>query len=282
MTPVDLSLPLDRDRHVSAFHLGYCQILPRLRVARGGSVNVDEITFVPHAHCTHTETIAHLARSEYTPSDLDPFGSIPLVMDAVLIEVAPRQLSSEQEALLEHQGPPGQQACLYPYELGDWVIPADTLPAFLKDLDDTSALIVKALYPSPPYRDYTGTNPPYFTLAWVHQLCQSYPNISHVLTNLPSLDKESSPCHVHRVFFRHDTHFAALDGQLVQAKQQGDAPRIKDLIQDLRPYFTRTITELCHFPSHPDLVHGARLRLNLQFIRINGSDALPSRPVVYR
>ncbi len=68
--PLDISIPLKGDAsNVNAWYLGSPNITPvvidgeTISVAEGAVVNFNTITFNPHAHGTHTETVGHITES---------------------------------------------------------------------------------------------------------------------------------------------------------------------------------------------------------------------------
>ena len=71
--PLDISIPLKGDvSNVNAWYLGAPKIEPEvfdgdiISVAEGASVNFNTITFNPHAHGTHTETVGHITEEAYS------------------------------------------------------------------------------------------------------------------------------------------------------------------------------------------------------------------------
>jgi len=137
-----------------------------------------------------------------------------------------------------------------PYRLanGDQVVTAAQLQPLLL-VPPPEALIVRTGVSADPPRDFSGTNPPYFTPEAMELLVQH--GIVHLLTDLPSLDREDDggALRAHRAFWQY-------------------------------PYATRleaTVTELLAFP--PTLPDGEYL-LELHILNLH-SDASPSKPVLY-
>ncbi len=70
--PLDLSIPLRGDAtNVNAWYISHPKIAPEIfdtdiiSVAHGAAVNFNTITFNPHAHGTHTETVGHITKESY-------------------------------------------------------------------------------------------------------------------------------------------------------------------------------------------------------------------------
>jgi kynurenine formamidase len=223
--PIDLSFPIvDGAAAPRAFHLPLPRIAPvRLpdfagAVVEGSSCNCDIVELVPHGATTHTECIGHLTAER-----------IPLyhclqryLFWAQLVTVVPQRLGN-----------------------GDAVITAAQLQALLL-LPPPEALIVRTGQGQP--RDFSGTNPPYFTPEAMELLVHY--GISHLLTDLPSLDREDDPTlRAHRAFWRYPA-----------------APRME-----------ATVSELLRIP--PAVPDGEYL-LELQILNLH-SDASPSKPVLY-
>ncbi len=71
--PLDISIPLrGDDSNVNAWYLSHPTITPEvvdnqtISVTEGAAVNFNTITFNPHAHGTHTETVGHISEKLYS------------------------------------------------------------------------------------------------------------------------------------------------------------------------------------------------------------------------
>ena len=71
--PLDISIPLKGDiSNVNAWYIDPPIIKPEIfngntsSVKEGASVNFNTIVFNPHAHGTHTETVGHISKKEYS------------------------------------------------------------------------------------------------------------------------------------------------------------------------------------------------------------------------
>jgi len=131
---------------------------------------------------------------------------------------------------------------------GDAVITAAQLQSVLLQ-PPPEALIVRTPLSDGRPRDFSGTNPPYFTPEAMELI--AHQAILHLLTDLPSLDREEDggELQAHRAFW-----------------QYPHAPRME-----------ATVTEMLSIP--PALPDGEYL---LQFHILNlHSDASPSKPVLY-
>lgn len=202
-------------------------------IAEGGVVNFRDVYFNPHGHGTHTESVAHIKR------DMKP--SIAETMKqywytARIGSIAPQVYNGPE---LNHLKP------------GDQVIMPEQIAPLLEG-PEYSAIIIRTLPndSSKLSRNYSDTNPPYFHPDGLLAMRQA--GILHLLTDLPSVDRESDAGLLlgHRAWW-------------------GDAPNT---------YTGRTITEMIFVPD--GLEDGLYL-LNLQVMPLE-NDSAPSNPVVYR
>jgi arylformamidase len=227
---IDISIPIGRQEGPNAFHLTKAQYqvveAPGFTgsVARGGSCNCENIFFNPHGDGTHTECAGHVAAEKiYINNVLKQF-----FFTARLITLTP---SSRVEGRI-----------IEPYQVKK---------ALAEEHSPFDAIIIRTL-PNPSSkktRDYSGTNAPYFDVR-----CMDYFNsigIKHILTDLPSLDKED-------------------DGELKAHKAFFGYPQQWNL--------EKTVTEMIFVP---DEVKDGSYLLNLQISSFE-SDASPSKPVLYR
>ena len=248
-SPIDLAIPLDfNGEQPHAFGL------PRAvahaaegggfigDTRRGGSCNCETVTFNPHGSGTHTECAGHVTRERVAVADAL---SEPLV-GCTLITVAPVPAT--------HGDPAGALA-------GDRVISREAIQERLVELGERPAGLLRALVirtlpndASKRSAEYTGTNPPYLTLAAVHLLREL--GVEHLVVDLPSVDREDDggALSAHRIFFGVDDDRAL-----------GDPAGAR-----------RTITEMAYVPE--SAADGAYL-LNLQ-VPAFMLDAAPSRPLL--
>jgi kynurenine formamidase len=188
--------------HLTAFALGVPE-RKSLYSLQDGSCMCEGIEFVPHAHCTHTETVHHIQeRHEF--ASLDVIRDIPLLQDCLVLDY--HSLSSGE----------------------------------IEKDESVGAVIVKFGL-SLPFPD----SPPHFRKDDMRALINSFPNASHLLCDLPSLDgKDDAMLTCHHIFFA--------------AHPRG------------------TVTEMCNL-KHVD---AGMYKLCLAPLIINGSDAHPSRPLL--
>ena len=166
--PIDISIPLRAHKdNVNAWYLPPPVIAPVKdgsftgSVAEGGPVNFNSISFNPHAHGTHTESIGHITREFYSINDtLKQFFFM-----AELITVAAEKLGDD-DVISEKQ---------IRHALGD---------------KTPEALVIRTLPNSKEKlsRQYSNTNPPYLTAAAAVYLREA--DVKHLLIDLPSVDKE--------------------------------------------------------------------------------------------
>ena len=71
--PLDISIPISNGAsNVNAWYIGPPKIEPEvfdediISVGNGASVNFNTITFNPHSHGTHTETVGHIVKEKYS------------------------------------------------------------------------------------------------------------------------------------------------------------------------------------------------------------------------
>lgn len=163
----DLSVGLfDPERWVRAWY----QDAPSLKAVemegfvgstdKGSPVNFKNIHFNPHAHCTHTETFAHISSDVHPISDL----SFPLLMKALVVTVTPKKSGGDE-----------------------WLLPDEVIwPASKENVE---ALVIRTgLLQDRINRDYSQSNPPYLDLSWAPVLKEW--GVRHLLIDLPSVDKE--------------------------------------------------------------------------------------------
>lgn len=190
----------------------------------GASVNCYSISnFVPHSSMTHTESIGHID-SKITPiSDIIPH--IPVLMPCLLVSVTP-SLASSGDLVLDDK-------CI-----------AEELYKMDSIVDPIDAIMIRTLPNSGKNRDFSGTNPPYFTESGIQYIIEKI-NPKHLLVDLPSVDREDSKSLL--------AHKKFLDREVYA-----------------------TITELCFIP---DEIHDGSYVLNLQVLKMS-TDCSPSRPVL--
>lgn len=190
------------------------------KVASGGSANCEWIQFCAHGHTTHTECVGHLTPERNSVNKLIKSG----YYTACLADVEPEIIA------------------------GDLVITADSLAqAYLLSTD---AVVLRTVTEgSKAGRNWSGTNPPYFTADAMQFLVDR--GFKHLLTDLPSVDREEDggALSAHHVWWNYPA--------------------------EVRSHCS--ITELILVPD--SLPVGLYL-LGLFFMPVE-SDAAPSRPVLY-
>jgi kynurenine formamidase len=167
--PLDLSIPLTgKTTNVNAWYIDHPKIEPQvmdgeiISVAEGAVVNFNGITFNPHSHCTHTETVGHITEKVYSINEhLKQFFFL-----AEVITVAPEKLGD------------------------DYVISKKQLQ-FAIGNKKRDAIVIRTM---PNTRDkfsrqYSHTNPTYLTEDAAILLKNK--GVKHLLIDLPSVDKES-------------------------------------------------------------------------------------------
>lgn len=211
---------------------------------RGGSVNFEEYSIIPHCNGTHTECVGHITDKRI--SVLNCLKDV--VIDAVIISVQPDEKD------------------------GDLIIPRSLVETAISgsrkaltnvratDTEVSSALIVRTLPndDSKLTREYGESFvPPYFSAEAMEYMVEC--GFKHLLVDMPSIDRifDGGKLLNHRIFWN-------------------VAPGSRELNANSR--VNSTITELIYVPN--EVADGEYL-LNLQIAPF-ASDAAPSRPVLLR
>ena len=228
--PLDLSIPITgNSNNVIAWYLDPPIIKPFEKdgwiasVDKGAAINFNNIQFNPHGHGTHTETVGHIIEeTHYINDHLDRF-----FFFAEVITVAPEKINE------------------------DWIISKKQIQ-FALGGKKRDAIIIRTL---PNTRDkfsrnYSHTNPTY--LSEEAAIFLKNKGILHLLTDLPSIDKEKD------------------NGELLAHHAFWDT---KGKIRK-----NATITELIYVSNK---IKDGTYFLNLMIAPFN-NDASPSKPVLYR
>ncbi len=227
----DISLPLeDGERSSRCFYAPFLQISPVVAgnftgsIKAGAPVNFMDLRINVHGNGTHTECVGHISDGDYTMDTwLNTF-----MFPCMLISVYPEKQPD-----------------------GDRVITADGIREALAGKHIPPALAIRTLPNSEDkmWRNYSGSNPPYFQQEAMSLIAES--GVNHLLTDLPSVDREEDGGKLlaHHAFWFHN-------GQIRHSS---------------------TITELIFVKN--EIIDGLYV-LNLQFLKLC-MDASPSRPVLY-
>lgn len=224
--PIDLSIPVGRTQSPNAFYLsapGYKVVESGGfvgDVTRGGSCNCEDIIFNPHGNGTHTECAGHISKEKIFINDVLKNFFFP----ALLLSVEPGN-NEINAASIKHKWP--------------------------DDKIKYEAIIIRTLPNNDEKRtrNYSGTNPPYFSADAIEFINSK--GIKHLLTDLPSLDKED-------------------DGLLLAHHSFFGEPHKWNL--------EKTVTEMI-FAA--DNIQDGFYLLNLQICAFE-SDASPSKPILYK
>lgn len=234
--PIDISLPLsNNEKNPIAWYIEKPQIEPVRfgswigSVQNGATTNFNNILFNPHGHGTHTECLGHITKDFYSINQsLKNFFFL-----AQLVTIQPESIEE------------------------DWVITKNQLQKVLNN-SNPEAFVIRTLpnEQSKTSKNYSHSNPPYLNEDAAVFLRQN--QISHLLIDLPSVDKEKD------------------EGKLLAHKAFWNVKDTTNVNLDAR--FNATITELIFVPNHiPD----GNYLLNLQFASFE-NDASPSKPVLYK
>lgn len=167
--PLDLSIPINPNPNlnVNAWYIDS----PKFKVveldgwvgstARGGDVNFNTITFNPHSHCTHTETVGHILTGDYSINRaLKTYFFL-----SELISVYPKNIG------------------------GDLIITKSEIKSKICNTEIKS-LIIRTLPNNEikKNKNYSHSNPPYLEEDAAIYLREI--GINHLLIDLPSVDRE--------------------------------------------------------------------------------------------
>ncbi len=231
--PLDISIPIQHGANNPSCYGADAVVFETIRtndfvgsVREGGSVNYQKLQMTPHGNGTHTECVGHIIDnpSSTINKTLTQFHHV-----AELITVRPSLQAN-----------------------GDKVITLSSLREKLNASAIAPALVVRTLPNGidKTNRQYMNTNPPFFEKEAIVWMVQH--NIQHLLTDIPSVDKEKD------------------DGKLSAHHAFWNT---QGAIRD-----TSTITELIYVSN--DILDG-RYLVNLQIISLE-MDASPSKPVLYK
>ena len=233
---IDISLPMGKAGS-KAWHVEDVTIEPVRSgsfvgsIEAGSPVNFMNVSFNPHGNGTHTECISHISRNSLTVNDLlkDAF----LLCSVISIDPV---TATEDDGVVKS---------------GDRVIMPGQIEAHIDALQGSDAVAIRTLPNSDSKIDrvYSGTNPDYFHSDSIRLLVDH--GIDHILTDLPSLDREE-------------------DGGLVSSHHAFWG------LPD-KPHIHRTITELIYIQ---DQIRDGLYLLNLQVAPF-AMDASPSRPLLF-
>ncbi|WP_178986754.1 cyclase family protein [Winogradskyella helgolandensis] len=166
--PLDISIPITgQPNNVNAWYVDSPKIVPEIidgetiSVADGAAVNFNTITFNPHSHGTHTETVGHITEKVYSINQyLKQFFFL-----AEVVTVAPEKLGE------------------------DYVISRKQLQFALGN-KKREAIVIRTMPNTREKhtRQYSDTNPTYLLEEAANYLKSK--GIKHLLIDLPSVDKE--------------------------------------------------------------------------------------------
>jgi hypothetical protein len=257
-SPIDISIPL---RFNSAQPNVY-DVDPALSKAceygefigdtrRGGSVNFEQYTFIPHCNGTHTECVGHVTDQRIFVKDCLK----EVFSEALLITLQPENAINSSET--------------YPFDLAgtDQFITRkqliDAIEVLRNKTDsgrlltDTSSLVIRTRPndDSKLTRSYGKEIPPFFSNEAMDFIGEKY---KHLLVDLPSIDRiyDGGKLSNHRIFWNLEPN----------GMEIAPATRVES-----------TVTELIYVPEQ---IEDGGYLLNLQITAFE-SDATPSRPVLF-
>ena len=173
--PIDISIPL-HPNGPRAWYVDKMTIEPVMTdrftgsVAKGGAVNFRNISFNPHGHGTHTETVGHINNEIVSINKtLNTFFFL-----AELVTISPKPFAGKEEEFVKH---------------GDAIITKEDVEKALGQ-KKCEALVIRTIPNTDEKlsKNYSNTNPVYFepeALSFIREK-----GIRHLLTDLPSVDRE--------------------------------------------------------------------------------------------
>lgn len=189
--PLDISIPLD-ENSTTAWYVDHANIQPVRgdgfvgKVAEGGNVNFNSISFNPHGHGTHTECVGHI-----TPE----FHSINQTLqefhfDALVITVDPIIYKGKSTDWRNE---------------GDRIITREQLVKLLESKTIPTALIIRTRpnTANKLTKNWSQTNWPFLDEAAAAYIAEL--GIKHLLIDLPSVDREfdGGILLAHKAFWRY-------------------------------------------------------------------------------
>jgi len=211
---------------------------------RGGSVNFEQVKFIPHCNGTHTECVGHITHERISVNDCLKNAFVL----ANLITVLPEMANETNE--------------IYSFELNgnDKIITKKALEISLQNVGkmNAKALIVRTL-PNDEIKlsqTYLEEIPPFFSNDAMKFIVDS--GIEHLLCDLPSIDRifDDGKLSNHRIFWN---------------VEQGSFEISADSFKN------HTITELIYVPNE---IKDGNYLLNLQIAAFQ-ADASPCRPILF-
>jgi kynurenine formamidase len=227
--PIDIGITPDVTNNLNCFFAPELTISPYKNASFigdtrfGSPVNFMNIHCNPHGNGTHTECVGHISEERFNLPDCQHDFHFVAFLTSVIPEIQPN---------------------------GDQAITPSLLDS-LKLQKGTKGLIIRTLpnEENKKQRQYSGTNPPYFTKEAIDWIVSK--EMEHLLVDLPSIDKEQD------------------EGKLLAHKSFWQFPH------DTRK--NATITELIYVP---DGITDGYYLVNLQYYPFP-MDASPSRPLLY-
>lgn len=169
--PIDISMSFRaEERATRAWYIDPLKIEPvRLgdwvgEVKQGAGVNFMNISFNPHAHGTHTESLGHISKEKHSVNSCFKRYFFLAELITLLPTVEPN---------------------------GDRVITAHQIRQSLDPASKPEALVIRTLGNGPGklYTNYSNTNPPFLKKEAIEFMNSI--GIEHLLIDMPSIDRES-------------------------------------------------------------------------------------------
>ena len=174
-TPIDISIPVDPNGSITAWHLEKATF----KIVRegsfigsvkdGGHVNFRDLYFNPHSHCTHTECCGHITKDVSSINQQN----ISIFCKAILITIKPIEIINKET------------------KQKDYVVDLSHFNEHKKNIKGHEAIIIRTLPNSNNKcnKNYSDSNPCYLDPNIIELL--NIHSIKHLIVDLPSVDKEN-------------------------------------------------------------------------------------------
>eukprot|EP00466_Bigelowiella_natans_P018414 jgi/Bigna1/91617/estExt_fgenesh1_pg.C_1090026 len=290
------------------------------RVTEGSSVNVDLLCLCVHGNGTHSECIGHITRDRITIQQIGWRPDFLPALLISIRPLRFRDCCKEEEETYSSKSN-GDDWVLSRAAIKRAIHACTSgLRWWSKDHDCVQALLVRTIPPldnedktvlpkdetARRSHCWSNTNPPYFTKE-AAEFIASMSSLRTLAVDLPSVDREDDggALIAHRAIFSHlpdgeiskdkkeqesigekeeeDDDEGKTKAELVTRKLSSSSSLEKDdlSLKNMGCQQRRLITESCSFPS-PETMEDGFCCLSLQLAPIENTDAVPSRPLLYR
>ena len=226
-------------------------------VAQGGSCNYQKIMLTPHGNGTHTECYGHISAHENATVSKCFNENLFL---AQLVTLTPKPIILTEKSTQKNTTNSNVDSNDFVVTFEDFLVSLEG-----KNIAEIEAIIIRTLPngSDKKTKKYSDTNPPYLDFRICKYLADN--NITHLLLDLPSVDKEidGGELKAHHAFWQ------------ITNNQEDDNKNQQQISTNIRK--NTGITEMIFVDN--EIKNGLYL-LDLQILRMN-IDAVPSKPILY-